>query len=89
MPIFMDSPSGERPPKRKLSIGLWMAVAGAGKDVIAKGFILLLLGVPVYVAMMWWRGRETAQDVIPEASAQAQVEAARVKAAHGHEEAMA
>ena len=57
MPMFMDSPSGERPPKRNRSIGLWMAIAGAGKDVIAKGFILLLLGVPVYVAMMWWRGR--------------------------------
>jgi APA family basic amino acid/polyamine antiporter len=60
------------------------AIAGAGKDVIAKGFVLLLLGVPVYVLMMWWRGRETTQDAIPEASAQAQVEAA-----HGREEAMA
>ena len=89
MPIFMDSPSGERPPKRRRSIGLWMAIAGAGKDVMAKGLILLLLGVPVYVVIMWWRGRETAQDVIPEASAQAQVKAARVKAAHGREEALA
>ena len=89
MPIFMDSPSGERPPKRKRSTGLWMAIAGAGKDVMAKGLILLLLGVPVYVVIMWWRGRETAQDVIPEASAQAQVKAARVKAAHGREEALA
>ena len=60
------------------------AIAGAGKDIIAKGFVLLLLGVPVYVVMLWWRGRETAQDAIPEASAQAQVEAA-----HGREEAMA
>lgn len=91
MPMFMDSPSGERRPKRKRSIGPWMAVAGAGagKDVMAKGFILLLLGVPVYVVIMWWRGRETAQDVIPEASARAQVKAARVKAAHGREQAMA
>ena len=57
---------------------------GPGKDIIAKGFVLLLLGVPVYVVMLWWRGRESAQDVIPEASAQAQVEAAQ-----GREEAMA
>jgi APA family basic amino acid/polyamine antiporter len=60
------------------------AIAGAGQDIIAKGFVLLMLGVPVYVLMMWWRGRETAQDAIPEASARAQVEAA-----HGREEAMA
>ena len=89
MPIFMDSPSGERPPKRKRSIGPRMAIAGAGKDVITKGIILLLLGVPVYVVIMWWRGRETAQDAIPEASARAQVKAARVKAAHGREQATA
>jgi hypothetical protein len=86
MSLLIDSPTGGRPPQLKRTIGLWMAtalvVAGAGKDVIAKGFVLLL-GVPVYLAMMW-RGRETAQDVIPEASAQAQVEAA-----HGREKAMA
>ena len=41
-------------------------------------------GVPVYVLMMWWRGGEISQDAIPEASAQAQVEAA-----HGRHEAMA
>ena len=38
----------------------------------------------MYVLMMWWRGGETSQDAIPEASAQAQVEAA-----HGRHEAMA
>jgi len=48
----------------------------AGKDIIAKGFVLLMLGVPVYVLMMWWRSRETAQEAIPEASARAQIEAA-------------
>ena len=50
------------------------AIAGAGQDVIAKGFVLLMLGVPVYVLMVWWRGRDERQDVIPEPSAQAQVE---------------
>jgi hypothetical protein len=88
MSLLIDSPTGGRPPQLKRTIGLCIATAlvvgGAGKDVIAKGFVLLLLGVPVYVAMMWWRGRETAQDAIPEASGQAQVEAA-----HGREKAMA
>ena len=55
------------------------AIAGAGQDVIAKGFVLLLLGVPVYVLMVWWRGRDDRQDVIPEPSAQAQVEAAHAR----------
>jgi len=56
----------------------------AGKDIIAKGFVLLMLGVPVYLLMMWWRSREAAQEAIPEASARAQVVAAR-----GREEATA
>ena len=43
-----------------------------------------MLGVPVYVLMMWWPSRETATDAIPEASARAQVEAA-----HERREAMA
>jgi len=29
------------------------AIVGAGTDVIAKGFILLMLGVPVYVYLKW------------------------------------
>lgn len=53
------------------------AIAGAGQEIIAKGFVLLMLGVPVYVAMVWWRKRDDTQDVLPEASVQAQVEAAR------------
>jgi hypothetical protein len=39
---------------------------------------------PWIVVVMWWPGRETAQDVIPEASARAQVQAA-----HARDEAMA
>jgi hypothetical protein len=57
-------------------LAIW-AVTGAGTDVIAKGLVLLRLGVPVYVLMMWCRSRETATDAIPEASARAQIEAAR------------
>lgn len=29
------------------------AIVGAGTDVIAKGFILLLLGIPVYIYLKW------------------------------------
>jgi len=31
---------------------IW-AIYGAGTDVIAKGFILLMVGVPVYVFLKW------------------------------------
>src|SRR5215217_4438265 len=33
------------------------AITGAGQDVIAKGFVLLLAGIPVYIAMRWWQQR--------------------------------
>jgi basic amino acid/polyamine antiporter, APA family len=33
------------------------AITGSGKDIIAKGFVLLLAGIPVYVAMKWWQSR--------------------------------
>ena len=33
------------------------AMTGSGKDVIAKGFVLLLAGIPIYVAMKRWRSR--------------------------------
>ncbi|MGD2071630.1 MAG: amino acid permease [Gemmatimonadota bacterium] len=36
-----------------------VAVVGAGRDAVYWGFLLLLLGLPVYVAMRW-RGREEA-----------------------------
>ena len=31
------------------------AITGSGKDVIAKGFVLLLAGIPVYVGMRGWQ----------------------------------
>jgi APA family basic amino acid/polyamine antiporter len=34
------------------------AITGSGKDVIAKGFVLLLAGIPVYVGVRWWRARQ-------------------------------
>jgi len=34
------------------------AITGSGKDIIAKGFILLLAGIPVYVLMKWWQARQ-------------------------------
>lgn len=34
------------------------AITGSGKDVIAKGFVLLLAGIPVYVIVRWRQARE-------------------------------
>lgn len=34
------------------------AITGSGKDIIAKGFVLLLAGIPVYVLMKWWQARQ-------------------------------
>lgn len=36
------------------------AIIGSGTDVIAKGFILLMIGIPVFVFMKWTQSRETA-----------------------------
>jgi APA family basic amino acid/polyamine antiporter len=37
------------------------AITGSGKDIIAKGFVLLLAGIPVYVFVKWWQQRGTSQ----------------------------
>jgi len=37
------------------------AITGAGQDIIAKGFVLLLAGVPVYVGLKWWQTRAAAR----------------------------
>jgi APA family basic amino acid/polyamine antiporter len=34
------------------------AIAGSGQEIIAKGFMLLLAGVPIYVATRWWQQRD-------------------------------
>lgn len=36
---------------------IW-AITGSGKDIIAKGFVLLLAGIPVYVLMKWWQANQ-------------------------------
>jgi APA family basic amino acid/polyamine antiporter len=41
------------------------AIAGAGNDVVTKGFVLLLCGIPVYVAMRWWDRRTAPPAVEP------------------------
>jgi len=33
------------------------AITGSGRDTIAKGFVLLLAGIPVYVFVKWREGR--------------------------------
>ncbi len=38
------------------------AITGSGKDIIAKGFILLLAGIPIFVAMKWWQARQAERD---------------------------
>jgi APA family basic amino acid/polyamine antiporter len=34
------------------------AITGSGKDIIAKGFVLLLAGIPVYIGVRWWQTRQ-------------------------------
>ena len=36
------------------------AIAGAGADVIAKGFVLLLAGIPIYLWLSWRKRRAPA-----------------------------
>jgi APA family basic amino acid/polyamine antiporter len=36
---------------------IW-AITGSGKDIIAKGFVLLMAGIPVYVFVKWWQRRQ-------------------------------
>lgn len=56
------------------------AIAGAGQEIIAKGFILLMAGVPVYVYLLWRRRQApppaSTDDVLPAASLAAQADAA-------------
>jgi APA family basic amino acid/polyamine antiporter len=40
-------------------------IAGAGSDVVFKGFMLLMLGVPVYIYMKW-RDSKQGRSVLPE-----------------------
>lgn len=42
------------------------AIWGAGEEVIAKGFMLLTAGIPVYVWMKWREKRETPEIVVPD-----------------------
>jgi L-asparagine transporter-like permease len=44
---------------------LW-AIAGAGDDIVTKGFILLLAGIPVYIGMRWWERRKLEHVTLPE-----------------------
>jgi APA family basic amino acid/polyamine antiporter len=40
---------------------LW-AIWGSGQEWLAKGFMLLLLGIPVYVWLKWRQGKEPVAD---------------------------
>jgi basic amino acid/polyamine antiporter, APA family len=41
------------------------AITGSGRDVIAKGFVLLLAGIPVYIGVRWWGARQAALVPVP------------------------
>lgn len=47
------------------------AITGSGKDVIAKGFVLLLAGIPVYVLVKWRASRAEQGDAAATATATA------------------
>jgi basic amino acid/polyamine antiporter, APA family len=40
------------------------AIAGSGQEIIAKGFVLLLAGVPIYVGMRWWQQRDAGRGAV-------------------------
>jgi basic amino acid/polyamine antiporter, APA family len=42
------------------------AIAGAGDDIVTKGFVLLLAGIPVYIGMRWWERRKLETVELPE-----------------------
>jgi basic amino acid/polyamine antiporter, APA family len=44
------------------------AIAGAGEDIVTKGFLLLLCGIPVYVGMRWWEHRKAEHLEVPVAA---------------------
>ena len=61
-------PTPETPVAALAFAYLVWAIAGSGQDIIAKGFVLLLAGIPIYVGMRWWQQREAgpaAVDVLP------------------------
>ena len=47
------------------------AIAGAGEDIVTKGFILLLSGIPVYIGMRWWQQRQAEQPATDASAADA------------------
>ena len=42
----------------------WM-MWGAGEEIIAKGFLLLIAGTPVYVFLKWRQHRSAPAEVLP------------------------
>jgi APA family basic amino acid/polyamine antiporter len=49
---------------------LW-AIGNAGDDVIQKGFMLLLGGIPVYIGLKWWQRRTAVVLPVPEPAPEA------------------
>jgi APA family basic amino acid/polyamine antiporter len=58
------------------------AITGAGQEVIAKGFVLMMLGIPVYVYMRWRSQRDHARLDVQSRVAHAIRTAERPVAAH-------
>jgi APA family basic amino acid/polyamine antiporter len=42
---------------------MW-AIWGAGEEIIAKGFMLLTAGVPIYVLVKWMQRRDTENEAV-------------------------
>ena len=44
------------------------AIAGAGEDIVTKGFVLLTAGIPVYIGMKYWQSRNSVKvpDLVPQ-----------------------
>jgi basic amino acid/polyamine antiporter, APA family len=40
------------------------AITGSGQEIIAKGFVLLLAGIPIYIGMRWWQQRDAGRTAV-------------------------
>jgi APA family basic amino acid/polyamine antiporter len=53
---------------------LW-TIAGSGYQVVFRGFLLLMAGIPIYLLMKWWNAREPAPQPVDVPSTTASIDA--------------